>query len=192
MTHKSGNAKGRRLQVLVAETVATQFGLTIEAASPTKPGTRANGAVYVAEGERPDLRVRQMGQPGADVALLSEKAREVVRIPTRDPIWWECKNTERWALDAAFWRAHDLPAPALKAIQQAYRASQGYWTPVVVLSKNHHEPMALWQATRPEVDALSERGVIVLRGQAWAMCRFDRFVKALADWHEWLSRREAA
>ncbi len=190
MTSKSGKAKGRRLQVEVAETLAIQMGLTIEAAPPTKPGERANGAVYVLEGENPDLRIRQMGQAGADVALLSERAQEIVKLPGRPPIWWEAKNTEGWRLDAAFWRAHDLPAVALKAIQQAYVAcrkdkndgSRGYLaTPVVVLGKNNHEPMALWQAQREEIECLMDHGTITLVGPAWAMCRFDKFVRLLQE-----------
>ena len=186
MTSKSGKAKGRRLQVLVAETLAARFNLTIEAAAPTKPGLRANGARYVSEGDMPDLRVRQMGQPGADVALLSEHARAVVRLPGREPIWWECKNSESWALDAGFWRAHDLPKFALKAIQQAYGAclkagklDQYTAMPVIVLGKNNHEPMALWQAHRNELECFHDSGVILIDGQGWAMCRFDMFVQTL-------------
>jgi len=169
------------LQVLVAESLASTFDLTIEAAPPTKPGKRRNGAVYVPEGQQPDLRVRQMGQPGADVALLSEKARALVHLPNREPIWWECKNTEGWALDASFWRSHDLPAVALKAIQQAYRASRenGTWMPVIVLGKNHHEPMVLWQDHHRDLGWIADDGAIVLAGPAWAMCRLDRFVCAL-------------
>lgn len=153
MTPGARRAKGRRLQVVVAEELSVAFGLHIEALKPTRPGARANGAVYVHEGETPDLRIRPSGHSGSDVALLSARARERVCLPypVRE-IHWECKNTESWRLDAAFWKGM-IPKMVTGAFAQAYadikQAPSGLARriPVLVLGKNNFPPLAVIHGT---------------------------------------------
>ena len=85
MTHGARRSKARRLQVHVTEALARAFDLTILAEKPTLPGVR-DGVVWVPEGEPADLKVRVMGQAGADVALLTPRAMKAVltrKNPTR-------------------------------------------------------------------------------------------------------------
>lgn len=153
MTPGARRAKGRRLQVLVAEELSVAFRLHIEAVKPTRPGTRANGSIYVHEGDAPDLRVRPSGHAGSDVALLSARARERVCLPyPHREIHWECKNTESWALDAAFWKG-GISKFVTDAFEQAYadikRVPSGptRLIPVVVLGKNNYPPLAVIHGT---------------------------------------------
>lgn len=162
MTPKSAKAKGRRLQQQVAEALSRAFGLTIAAVPPTRPRRDASGVVYVPESDGPDLGIRRIGEAGADVVLLSARARERVRIRVGDDrrlrsCWFEVKNVERWGQGYA--RGRDLwdrglpPPPALAAYRQACAgiarmtgqpvATHGIaeawtWTPVVVLGRNRH------------------------------------------------------
>jgi hypothetical protein len=145
MRHGSRRRKGRRLQVHVAEVLSARFDLTIEAVPPTKPGRRANGAQYVGEEgpTAPDVRVRPSGDPGADVALLSAKA-QAVRLHGLPPFWIECKNTERWAMGAAFWTDGALPEAddALRQVTTGMQARKLQYTPLIVLGRNNHPPVA--------------------------------------------------
>lgn len=144
MRHGSRRAKGRRLQVAVAEALSARFKLKIEAVPPTRSGTRENGAIYVAEsaGVAPDLRIRPSGDPGVDVALLSAKARQSVRFANLPPMHIECKNVQAFVTAAAFW--HDGALAVLDdALEQVHRsAGPDPVTPLVVLSKNNHPPVA--------------------------------------------------
>lgn len=138
--------KGRKLQVELAEQLSVLFGLTIEATPPTKPGVReATGAVYVPVHAFPDLRVKRMGEAGADVELLTPKAAGSVRLDGH-PIWWECKNVERgWDIGAGFWRTGSLSL-VTQAFEQAKAAKPLETTTVVVISKNRHPTLAAWLA----------------------------------------------
>lgn len=144
MRSSSVKAKGRRLQVELAEQLSVRFGLTIEATPPTKPGVReASGAVYVPVHAFPDLRVKRMGEAGADVELITPKATERVRLDGY-PIWWECKNVERgWDLGPGFWKTGSL-ALVTQAFEQAKAAKPVDTTTVVVISKNRHPTLAAW------------------------------------------------
>ena len=140
-------AKGREFQSLVAEMLAVGLGLTIRAEPPTKPGTRANGAVYVPEGDHADLHVRRMGQPGADVALLSDKARRLIAIEDFE-LHIECKkNAKEVDLGWKFWRGGGCNAFLSKAMNQAndgaHRASVRAAVGLVAFAGNNWPPMVM-------------------------------------------------
>lgn len=146
MTPRSGKAKGRRLQVRVAETFARAFELTIEATPPTPTGRR-DGVDWVAETAMPDLMVRRMGEAGADVALLSDKARARVSLGGK-PLWIECKNHEAglsFQLDSAFWLGKRKPPSLLQeAYRQAAVSSMGHGClPLGVVSRNHFPTLVI-------------------------------------------------
>ena len=148
MKTSSAKAKGRSFQVLVAETFSRAFCLTIEAAPPTKTGIR-NGVCYVAEGAGGDLRVRNMGQAGSDIALLSAKARQLISIDGT-PLYIECKCQENsWDFGPSFWK--DGPLRTIDAaFQQTYKAittsRSRTFKPLIVLGKNRHIPIAVWES----------------------------------------------
>lgn len=160
MTHGGRKAKARRLQVEVAEMLARAFGLTILAEKPTKPGRR-NGVLWVPEGEPADLKVRMMGQSGADVALLTARARRAVAYDGA-PLWIECKNMEAgWELGKAFW-SRKVPGGIAAAWRQAQKGAVAVgrvlgvmdrgMLPLVVLSRNFWPPVAVahsWLIERP-------------------------------------------
>lgn len=146
MTHGARKAKGRRLQVTVAEAIARRCDLTISAVPPTKPGKR-NGVVWVSEHQSPDLLVRMMGQAGADVALLSPEALKRVAMKMDDPIvplWIECKNTEAWDFGSVFWKT-----ATSRFIETAMAQAQGAkligFRSIVVLGKNNWPPLVVWE-----------------------------------------------
>lgn len=117
MTHGARRSKARRLQVHVTEALARAFDLTILAEKPTLPGVR-DGVVWVPEGEPADLKVRVMGQAGADVALLTPRAMKAVALDGH-PLYFECKNAEATPavrLDDKFWTKGMVP----KFIERAY------------------------------------------------------------------------
>ena len=158
MKHGSRRAKGRRLQVQVAETLARAFKLTILAETPTKPGKR-NGVWWIGEGElypsqaarelglvegqwSPDLKVRLSAQLGADVALLSPRARDLVSWCDL-PLWIECKNMEGgWDLGKAFWEGK-VPAGLLAAWNQANRGAKATFRPLVIVARNFWPAVAV-------------------------------------------------
>ena len=146
MRPSSAKAKGRRLQVELAEALSVRLGLTIEATPPTKPGVReASGAVYVPVHSFPDLRVKRMGEAGADVELLTPKAASYTKLDGH-PIWWECKNVERGAdFNAAFWRSGRLPLLDT-AFEQADASRPPQSTVAVVFSRNHYPILVAWRA----------------------------------------------
>jgi len=164
VTHGGRTAKARRLQTRVAEDLSRAFGLSIEAEPPTKPGRR-NGALWVAEGSGADLRVRRMGSPGDDVALLTDAARRRVRLPGRPAFAFECKNAEAWDLDAV-WRSAlrkghgcvsaEAPAFMRDALRQLTARIAGDREPVVVLGKNNWPDLAL--LARDPYDLFPEAG----------------------------------
>lgn len=164
MKTSSCKAKGRRLQVFVAESLARACDLTIEASPPTKPGER-NGVIWVSEGNNPDLRVRQMGQAGADVALLSIQAQQKVSLarprnciaPAHNfsPLHIECKNTEVDAWGRAFWKkGHSALIDG--TLWQAQRSALPGWVPVAVLGRNRWPPVVAWQITEEEREMLGK------------------------------------
>lgn len=160
MRHRSRKAKGRRLQVEVAEMLAYAFHLTIEATPPTKPGVRANRVVYVNEGENPDLRVRQMSEAGADVALLTSKAQAKIAL-YKEPLHIECKNSESWSFDANFWRTADS-AFLRNALEQAGNSSRLSGSlPIVVLSKNRWDAIVVWSPMDELEDVGATEGVLM-------------------------------
>jgi hypothetical protein len=188
MTHKSANGKARRLQVLAAELLSIHCDLSIEACPPTKPGIRATGARYLPEGSQPDLRVRMMGQPGADVALISDKAKAQARFRDGNPFWIECKNTEKWGLESTFWERSVLPEFMQDALAQAEQGSQaagGGSTPLVVLAKNHWTPMALWRPTDLQRALLQSTGAVWITGGPWALMPYGHLIEWMAQFgHE--------
>lgn len=145
MKHGSRRAKGRRLQVTIAEQLSATFKLTIEATKPTRAGVRQNGATYVDETFHtpPDIRVRASGRAGSDVALLSTAAQQIVAWKGK-PWWIECKNAEGWALDNAMWEHNKPPSVIVNAFEQIARDPQSAgWKPLVVLGRNRHIPLAV-------------------------------------------------
>lgn len=143
MTPGARRAKGQRLPKLVAEAIARQCALTIEASHPKFIGTR-HGVRYVLEGTA-DLRIRASGQPGCDVAIVG-RPRRVARL--KHPLLgWpsiECKNSEAWAFDAKLWATGQLPQIVVKALLQALGHTRDHDRyPVVVLGKNHWPPLAV-------------------------------------------------
>jgi hypothetical protein len=131
MRASSAKNKGMRLQQKVAEFLAVNFNLKIEARScKAKPNTHA---LYVSENELPDLRIRPSGHAGTDVILVSDKAHKLLRFPSCQSFSIECKNVEAWSLGRDFW-VGKLPALFLSAMRQA---SQHPGFPILFLSKNH-------------------------------------------------------
>lgn len=131
--------------------LARAFGLTILAEKPTKPGKR-NGVLWVPEGEPADLKVRMMGQSGADVALLTAKAKAAVAYNGR-PLYLECKNVEAgWEFGKAFWEGK-VPAGIAAAYAQAERAARPAYHPLVVMSKNFWPPIAVCGWYQVDLDA---------------------------------------
>lgn len=96
-------SKGRRFQKKIIEALSIRLGLKILAEPPTKPGERAGGAVYVAEGYPVDLKNRRMGQSGTDIALMSDTARESVAFDGIPFTSIECKKRAGFSLDGKFW-----------------------------------------------------------------------------------------
>lgn len=135
MKVKSLKAKGRRLQVEVAEALASYFDLTVEAQPPTKPG-RLRNVTYVPETKNPDLRVRRSGEPGSDVVLLSDKAKQVLSIGGT-PLSIECKYTEKFSL-AHFLKTLDIGHIIGKGFKQAESVSSRSTVPVVFARKNRY------------------------------------------------------
>lgn len=144
MRTSSAKAKGRRLQVRVAEAFAWAFDLTIMAIPPTKPGKR-NGVVWVAEGTAADLKVRPMGQAGPDVALLTEKARKAIAW-LGHPFYVECKNVEGWSFDRML--KSGKVAPAVRAgWAQAARGQQdgaNEYYPLLIIGRNQFPPFVVY------------------------------------------------
>lgn len=144
MKTSSAKAKGRRLQVEFAEAVAVRFHLTVEASPPTRTGTRPNGAVYVAETENADLRVRRSGEPGNDVVPLTTKARHVFHI-FGWPFAVECKNVETLSFDRpSFWKGQGLTLVDT-ALQQALRYRTDEMA-IVIMSRNQFPVLVAFTA----------------------------------------------
>jgi len=142
MRHGSIQAKGRRLQVELAESLALAFKLTIDAEPPTKVGVRQNGVEYVQEGTG-DLRIRRSGQAGADVIMTSNISRRFLRLFGK-PIHFECKNVETYDVGQIL-RKQEVPAWLTKALQQGRREREGKnWIPVVVVRQNRVKPLVFW------------------------------------------------
>jgi len=141
MKPSSVKAKGRRLQTETAESLGVRLNLTIDAEPPTKPGRRSSGAIYVPEGTG-DLRIRRMGQPGADVVPISKVAQDRLRL-NREPLHIECKNVETFDLMTIL-RTRESPA----WLTQAFRQCDKKKHPLVVLRKNRMLPMAFTQQMR--------------------------------------------
>ena len=186
MKTSSAKAKGRRLQVQVAEVLARAFSLSILAEKPTKPGKR-NGAWWIGESElfptqaavdlalpdgsdhwTPDLRVRLMGHPGADVALLTARARERVAHQRR-PLSIECKNVEAWGLGREFWLG-EVPALVRAGYEQARKQcvagvlSSLAALPLLVVGRNRWPPVAVCDWLSLE-ELGFERGPIAVLGE---------------------------
>ena len=156
MTHGARRAKGQRLQRKVAEDLSIVLGLTISAEPPTKPGTRPNGARYVAEERGPDLRIRRSGQPGDDVALLTAVALRKVTL-RRNPLAFEVKNVESWSTDTAFRKGKvEFLGRALRQLHQ--RVGSLARDPVVVFGRNNYPPLALLSADPTDVGQWIEVG----------------------------------
>jgi len=131
MKTAGAKAKGRRLQVLTAEIIAREYSLTIEAHPPVPVGER-QGVLYVREDENPDLRVRGSSEPGADVVLVTERARSCLCAPRGESFHIECKNVEEIGLGPKFWTG--LGSAILDtAYNQALTSGR---EPLVVLSRN--------------------------------------------------------
>lgn len=156
--------------------LAYAFHLTIEATPPTKPGVRNNRVVWVNEGDNPDLRVRQMSEAGADVALLSSKAQTKITL-FKEPLHIECKNSESWSFDANFWRTADS-AFLRDALEQASNSSRRGWQPIVVLSKNRWDPIVVWSPLDGLEDAGAFEGVLMTWRNLAAM-RLKEFLNLL-------------
>lgn len=183
----SRKAKARRLQVDTAEILAGSGDLTIEATPPTKPGKR-NGVLWVPEGVA-DLRVRTMGQPGADVAPLSDLAKKKLRFRGR-PTWWECKNTESWEFGAQFWITGSM-AVLTNAWVQARKAASHFhsdfslqWEPIIVLGKNRWPILAAWKDEDPAktLRDIREAGNFdpILTYGTWFVLKLTDFVKVMS------------
>lgn len=137
---RKSKSKGRRFQVIVAEMLAQFFGLSIEANPPRKPGVR-KGVAYVMEGQG-DLRVRNMGQAGADVALVSHAARKMVSF-LNIPFHIECKNLQSFSLDQKIWEGK-VPELIQKAWGQAVKgAKYQRFYPVLVITRNFYPPIVV-------------------------------------------------
>jgi len=174
MRASSAKAKGRRLQVQVAEALARTCGLTILAIPPTKPGKR-NGVEWVPEGVAADLKVRPMGQAGPDVALLTETARKAVAWMGR-PFHVECKNVEGWSFDRM--AKTGRLAPAVRAgLTQARRGRQNSAReyPLLVIGRNQMPPFVVYDVIpREKLIVLTSLSFAVVEG--WHFLRLDQFV----------------
>lgn len=163
-----GKAKGRRLQVQTAEAIARVFKLTIEASPPTKPGKR-NGVVYVREEEKPDIRIRRMGQPGDDVKFLTPRALEALRIPGGNKrVAVECKNLEMWDLASNFWRSAES-GWIQRTLEAQIKKHPQHIDILLVISKNQWPIMAIFYpyTTRPmdllHITYLKFKDIVVMR-----------------------------
>lgn len=182
MTPGARRDKARRLPTAVAEALAVRFGLTIEAAPPTKPGKRPSGAVYVGEGAGPDLRIRASGQPGADVALLTDQAMNKVTVGQRQ-LYIEAKNDESWRFDAKAWKAGELGliSSAFEQCRKACRrldpsGGPTMWTPAVVLGRNHHVSLVAFERTLI-TEALMADAPIAMLMRSYVVMPLDHFVR---------------
>jgi len=183
---RSAKNKGRRLQIGVAVSVAAKLGLTVVCDPPREP----DGVLWVPEEglqleegkpiEWPDLRVRRMGEPGADVALLSVRARQRVTIGGQ-PVWWECKNSESWEFGPRFWEGKGQ-AFVENAWNQARGAAPKGWVPVVVLGKNRWPSLAVWRGgeVRCFLRQPSHVGPL-LSFSGFQAVRFDLFLEEVLD-----------
>lgn len=154
--------------------LARKFKLTIEAVPPTSPGIK-NRAEWVSENQQADLRVRQMSEAGADVALLTHKAQRLIALNGRS-LHIECKNNESWTFDAKFWKsAHS--AFVQKAMKQARGTRLAGYKPLLVLSKNRWEPIAVWEACDVEVTLIN--GPVVMTWMNLAAARLTSFIEVL-------------
>ena len=143
MKSRTRKDKGRRLQVQLAEALSIHFGLTIEAKPPVQTGERASGALYVPESGRPDLQVKRMGEPGADVVLMSGRARGLVSVAGL-PCMFECKNHEALEFGPKLWDMGALPV-VREALGQCYaEAMDAGWLPCAVVSRNRWPVLVAW------------------------------------------------
>ena len=168
MLHGSRRAKGRRLQVELAEALSQHFRWTIEAVPPTRPGKRANGAVWIAEDQHPDLRVRRSGEAGVDVALLTPRAQERLTMEGKK-LFFECKNVEKaWDFGPQFWVTGNLVyvSRLLRDLSQRSLIMSLY-QPAVVLGKNRWPPLVAWHASVEQCALLGQRGAPVAHGGPW-------------------------
>lgn len=186
MNTRSGKAKGRRLQVELAELLATTLNLCIEAVPPTQPGARANGARYVVEGDGADLRIRRMGEAGFDVSLLTERARARASIGGKT-LCFECKNTEALALGGAqFWSTGKVDSTVLKAFRQLGAGTSGvcrnvHGYGVVVVSRNRWPTLAIWNATAIWTRAELFRSFVRKENGGWYFTRDGLLIQRLED-----------
>lgn len=165
MKSRQRKVKGRKLQVALAEKLALELGLTIEAQPPTPVGIRANGVNYLAEDQWPSLRIRRMGEPGADVALLSPLARNKVRL-YGCPLYFECKNHERLEFSKDIWTNRTLPTVQV-ALSQAVKSCPEGWLPCAVVSKNRWPVLVGWpmrESVTLPVDATAMRMLLYVEG----------------------------
>lgn len=165
MNTKGCKQKGRTFQQQCAEAIAIHLGLTIQAEPPTKPGTRANDAVYVPETDPADLRIRRMGQPGADIVLASEKARTRVADSASGRAYWiECKNTEDFTLDAKFW-SHGSAWLEKVQVATVLAANSAGMAPLVLVKRNGW-PAFAW--ARGDAQWVGWGNPLFCRGGWWA------------------------
>ena len=160
MTSKSRKAKGRVFQTYVAERISAICGGRILAEPPTRPGGRANGAVYVPEGSlgSPDsgatIFVRGMGRAGTDVRVSPGVIGGTGRTYG---LAIECK---RYA-DFQLWREMGGAAPSawLRAAWDQACAGAGVAGPApalvvagarspAVIFLRHDSPEGLWPLTQ--------------------------------------------
>lgn len=178
MTSKTAKAKGRRLQQQAAEILAEAMGLTIDAEPPAKPGER-RGVVYVPEGQG-DLRIRRMGQPGADIVLASQKAQWRIAIDGR-PAWIECKNQEAFRLDAATWSRGSI---WLQGVYEdtVTRADKVGAAPLLILSRNHFPILAAIERGTRLIDTMLKEWrseTIMMVGRSLVLVRLFYFTDLL-------------
>ena len=163
----------------VAEALAREYSLTIEAAPPSKPGIR-KGVRYVPEGSNPDLRVRVGGQPGEDVALVSKKAQEACAIGG-DKLYIECKNAEAWDFGANFWNKGGRLEFIIRALEQSERGLEkrrGSWIPVAFFSKNHWPILVAFTARGGEIIRMREETPILV-ASGFIVVTLPAFLKTL-------------
>jgi len=164
--------------------LARRFKLTIEATPPTQPGIKKK-VQWVREDEKPDLRVRTMGQPGADVMLVSEQAKNKVSLFDSlegrwYPVWFEIKNVEAWSLDAKFWSNGLLPAVMTGAYHQAVKRAPRGWKPIAVVGKNYMPPLAIWfSPIEDQLEALKTWEAPMLVSNSWIVTPFDPYFTGL-------------
>jgi hypothetical protein len=181
--HRRTRAKGRRLQVSVAQTLARALNLTIIAIPPTPVGER-KGVRYVAEGDGGDLMVRPSGKAGADVALMSDKARALIAIDGV-PFYIECKNVEkatRALFNPATFRllwAGRTPGPLRSALRQAERgleATKRIGHPVAIFTANRWPTLVVAPALK---HILPHLVIYLKQGEENIITTLDAFADAL-------------